>query len=484
MSKRVSMEEAFETARLNVESRPPKRGEANNRLEPECWPTLRPSFTFDKNSSIFVIGSCFASNIEQYLSEKEYNLCSLVKGLNPGALNKYTPASIYEEVKWARDILERDDTVSTADAQKCFFRLPDGRVCDVQLHQSQPKSEEEAIEARKIVYHAYRQLFSCDVVIITLGLIEAWYDTVTGRYICETPSKWLAREKGRFQFETLDFDTCMQFMRQAIELISRDRTPRMLVTTSPVVLGRTFTNDDVLVANMYSKSVLRAVTGQIVRENDFIDYFPSYESVMLTRKSAVWRDDFMHVSESFVKQIMARVERTYSTATAEGELSELDTCARFVAAIQTHDFDAASSIYAELTDPFSIGPSEFHTAAAIMFMKSNDRMNARRHLDIDPGPTKNFADSLFSVRLCVVEWLDGREEVERVLQDPAQRRLTIAAFLFRGARWLFQERMFKEAAALVRRMDPKNTPPHMLNLSNRILLRAGETELASRFVAA
>ena len=45
---------------------------------------------------------------------------------------------------------------------------------------------------------------------------------------------------------------------------------------------RTFTDHDVITANMYSKSVLRTVAGGVAAANRNVDYFPSYESVMLT----------------------------------------------------------------------------------------------------------------------------------------------------------------------------------------------------------
>jgi hypothetical protein len=52
---------------------------------------------------------------------------------------------------------------------------------------------------------------------------------------------------------------------------------RMIVTVSPVPLTATVAGAHVLVSNVYSKSVLRAVAGQLARDHDDIDYFPSFE---------------------------------------------------------------------------------------------------------------------------------------------------------------------------------------------------------------
>ena len=42
-----------------------------------------------------------------------------------------------------------------------------------------------------------------------------------------------------------------------------------------------------------------------------MDYFPSYESVMLSRDTSVWMDDLIHVQPGFVGLIMSRVTVAY-----------------------------------------------------------------------------------------------------------------------------------------------------------------------------
>jgi hypothetical protein len=54
---------------------------------------------------------------------------------------------------------------------------------------------------------------------------------------------------------------------------------RFLLTVSPVPLTATASSDHVLTATTYSKSVLRAVAGQLTQEHADIDYFPSYELI-------------------------------------------------------------------------------------------------------------------------------------------------------------------------------------------------------------
>lgn len=54
---------------------------------------------------------------------------------------------------------------------------------------------------------------------------------------------------------------------------------RFIFTVSPVPLTATRTDNNVLVATMESKSILRSVAGQLAAERDDVDYFPSYEII-------------------------------------------------------------------------------------------------------------------------------------------------------------------------------------------------------------
>ena len=63
---------------------------------------------------------------------------------------------------------------------------------------------------------------------------------------------------------------------------ARALNPRLevLLTVSPVSLMATATPRQVSVATVYSKSVLRAVAGELCDAHDFIDYFPSYDMIV------------------------------------------------------------------------------------------------------------------------------------------------------------------------------------------------------------
>lgn len=70
---------------------------------------------------------------------------------------------------------------------------------------------------------------------------------------------------------------------------------------SPVALSRTFSESDVITANTESKSILRAVAGELRREFPNLVYWPSYEIALA---QDVYQDDGRHVTPEGVKQIV------------------------------------------------------------------------------------------------------------------------------------------------------------------------------------
>lgn len=271
----------------SMSARWPNRGGARNRLHPDCQPTVQPKFNFNRSDNFFAIGSCFARNIEEYLHRLGINVISrsvsfppseLLVGSRPNDLIvKYTPPTIYQELMYAfggeGEYARQFDYI---------VDLGDGKYVDLNLPTwFPPVSRERAIERRKEISTLFTKIAEAKIVIITLGLIECWQDNALGGFICDTPSPALVKKyPGRFSFLRLDYDEALHYTRETVSLVrAANESARIILTTSPVPLGRTFTGSDVIVANCYSKSVLRAVAGRLA-EFDYIDYFPSYEMVV------------------------------------------------------------------------------------------------------------------------------------------------------------------------------------------------------------
>lgn len=379
----IELEEAVERSARNRASRWPERG-AQNRLEPECWPEIEPGFALRPGSRVFTIGSCFARNVELHLAALGFDVptrrfldenAAANKAGGDEILNKYTPPSIYQELAWTRRIMERDGIVRDDDVEPFLLELDGGNVVDLQHHLTNqfgvPRAR--AVEQRRALYGLFENAFLSETVIITLGLIECWLDRASGQYVEFGPYMRSRNAGKRFAFKRLDFTEALDFTRRSLELLLADGPRNVLITTSPVPLARTFTADDVVVANAYSKSVLRAVAGQVAEEYASVDYFPSYESVMLTKQSHVWSNDLRHVEGEFVGRIVGRLCARY---VEEGEAppggEALDRWLSFSNLVSHRRFDEAAAIFATL-DPNEKGIApRFALATAEMRLHLGD----------------------------------------------------------------------------------------------------------------
>jgi tetratricopeptide (TPR) repeat protein len=261
-------------------------------------------------------------------------------------LNKYTPPSIFQELAWTKSIRDRDGIVTDEDIAPLLLNLGDGKVVDMQhrLTNQFGQDRPEALAQRRELYQLFEQAFDSETIIITLGLIECWLDRKTQQYVEFSPLLHKHNEKGRFAFKRLTFQEAYNYTRKALELLG---ARNILITTSPVPLARTFTSDDVIVANTYSKSVLRAVAGQIAEEFANVDYLPTYESVMLTKQTYVWSNDLTHVEGAFVGRIVARMCEHYASESFL-KVPALDQWLSFANLVEHRRFDEAKLVLSQL----------------------------------------------------------------------------------------------------------------------------------------
>lgn len=310
--------EAYKRAMSNKAGKWPAHGEGN-RLSPDCDPVLKPSFKLQPGESVFTIGSCFARNIERRLSDAGFRVPSLdfdapAEEGYPGApisniLNKYSPEGMLNEILFARHGEE------FRKASDFLVEGAAGQVADYQLHIHKPVEMARALERRHQVRELFRSAIAeSRVTVITLGLIEAWYDRLGRVYLNDHPSHNMVKLHGdRFHFEVLTVIRTLETVTALIDNLAEMRGGdlKIMLTVSPVPLQRTFTNDDVIVANCRSKSLLRGVAGEIADKYDFVDYVPSYESVIYSDFASSWVSDQVHVSQERISHVVNRILDAY-----------------------------------------------------------------------------------------------------------------------------------------------------------------------------
>jgi hypothetical protein len=170
-----------------------------------------------------------------------------------------------------------------------------------------------------------RKASECRIVVITLGLVEVFYDTRTSLYANTPPN--LGSSAARYEFGVLAYRDVMDALDRTHALLSRFGHPdlQILVTVSPVPLDATFTGTDIVAANTYSKALLRSAAGEWSHSHPNVHYFPSYEIVMNSARDRAWFMDGRHVRREMVTHIMQTFADAYAPRRANAGAVALAT---------------------------------------------------------------------------------------------------------------------------------------------------------------
>jgi hypothetical protein len=355
----ISGAQAFANIKANRASLWPDGRRDRERLGGLARVQFEPSFQLEPGERVFTVGSCFARNIERRLSQLGFELPARDFALpaeerasetENDFLNKYPPHSILNEFRWALD-------PAYAFPEDGFFEIRRGLWHDPHSAPNLKPAKRERVEERRAMVQAlYSQIPQCRVLVMTLGLIEAWFDEKTGYYLNGAPPTPVMRaDPERFRLDVLKPDEIVAALTEIYALLTRYGHPdfRILLTVSPVPMRSTFTGQDAITANTYSKSALRAAAQMFVHGRDRVDYFPSYEIVTLSNRSAAFIQDNRHVTPQLVDSIVDQVVTAYCPTALEAE-DELDpigvrkAATEIRKAMKAADYARACALYAGL----------------------------------------------------------------------------------------------------------------------------------------
>ena len=352
-----SASEAFDNMRNEVARWPRKPEQQARRLTGIAKPTFTPSFQLSKDDRIFTIGSCFARNIEAHLAQLGMNVAAAdlsfpehlrVSGPDGAALmNKFVVMSIENELRWALE-------PGASFPEETLWEVEPHRFKDPHLSGGlPPQSREHVLERRQLITDWFRTITQSRLVVITLGLAEAWYDRNYQTYFNMAPLPAIRKTRGgELELHLLSYDDILASLNRIHALLSEHLAAdwKLLITVSPVAMGGTFSNRDALVANTYSKSVQRAAVEAFVRSHHNIDYFPSYESIVLSDRSLAYEEDQAHVASGAVRSNVIRMTRQYvdpeyAQNEDDSEARALDILQQAFAAEKNGDYSRALGLY-------------------------------------------------------------------------------------------------------------------------------------------
>jgi GSCFA family len=278
------------------------------------WYTKKYSVS-DKN--IASAGSCFAQHIGHALKRRGFSYVDVEQA--PAFLDKSRHldygygmySARFGNIYTSRQLLQLIQRATGEFFPSDRFWQKGAGYVDPFRPQIEPEpltSPDEVEELRRYHLKAVSALFEqSDVFVFTLGLTEAWISTIDGAAFPVAPGTAGGQyNPTKYKFLNLTYSEVLDDMEVFIANV-RSINSRMnfLLTVSPVPLVATASNDQVIVATVYSKSVLRAVAGFLAGKYDFVDYFPSYEIISSSAMRGIFfNPDMRTVSTYGVEHVM------------------------------------------------------------------------------------------------------------------------------------------------------------------------------------
>jgi hypothetical protein len=261
------------------------------------WRPERPLIGAD--TRVIGVGSCFARYFVLWLAERGFNRA--VDSSPYNALVRYSaafesPAVIAQQFRWAFDEFDSKNALWIGKDREVF---------------------EPNDERKRLVRDTLKKT---DVLVLTLGLSEIWYDKQTGEPLWRALTRrYYDPSRHAFRVETMA-DTKRHL--EKIEDIRRRHLPQLKIiyTVSPIRLTSTFRPVSALTANSASKAILRGALDEFLRDHQEqigrdLFYFPSYEIV-----NDYFRDPFEEDNRHVTGFVAGHVLRTFAQHYCEPEM--------------------------------------------------------------------------------------------------------------------------------------------------------------------
>jgi hypothetical protein len=248
-------------------------------------------FDIGRKTKIATGGSCFAQHISRYLRNLDFHIIDAEPpppGLDSDSAKEFgylLYSARYGNIYVVRHLLQLAKEAYGLFKPENWIWQKDGRFYDAMRPSIEPTGLEKAEHVARFREHhigKVRTVFdNADLFIFTLGLTESWVDKSSGTVYPTAPGTIAGDFDGNaFEFKNFTFMEILNDFLEFRDLLRQNNpTVKFLLTVSPVPLTATASANHVLAATTYSKSVLRAVAGQLCDTFEDVDYFPSYEMV-------------------------------------------------------------------------------------------------------------------------------------------------------------------------------------------------------------
>jgi len=254
-------------------------------------PIPKSPFSIDYTSKVFSIGSCFAENMAEKFDYYKFQNLSNPFGIlfHPVAIENFFQRTINKEAFADNDLFFHNErwssfavhsALSNADSAEMLFCLQ--------------QKQSESLSFLKGASHIF----------ITLGTAWVYRKIETGTIVAnchKVPQK-------EFSKEILSISEIEKSIRQ-ITALARTINPevKIIFTISPVRHLK-----DGFVENQHSKARLITAVHSFLKEENQVEYFPSYEIMMdELRDYRFYSEDMIHPGKVAINYIWKRFSETY-----------------------------------------------------------------------------------------------------------------------------------------------------------------------------
>lgn len=289
-------------------------------------PTLPKVDLINKETKVCLMGSCFADEMGWVLRDEKIDIGEVEEQkemkhviypwgtfFTPMNLSNILEISLKQDYKFLDErsfIRVPQNIIGNHYQSSNQYNLDDNYNFWCLFLKSRLKTNDFNLAILKVseILDKFRQsITNAEVVIITLGLTETWIDRdkemAWHSFHGDVLKKISIDDFG--YFKKLNFEDTTLYIKKIIETIKGVGRKKIIFTVSPIPLYFTFTNQDIVIANKYSKSTLRCAVEQFIDNKD-IFYFPSFEII---QDCVGWpnsfKDDKRHVKIEVFKEFIA-----------------------------------------------------------------------------------------------------------------------------------------------------------------------------------
>ena len=272
-----------------------------NKLSPILFP----------NTQIVTLGSCFMRYLTDAMVRQNLNCIMHPSGLY------YSSSSIRQEFE---RVFEPIGNTITED----IWKTDQGYMHPHKSYFEFFKTPEALKKWSQEIDEKTTGLFrKADVFVIILGLIEVWMNEKTKTVYRHMPPPSIIAENG-ISLSRLTVKEMLEDLEKIYKIIKMYTNADVILGVSPVPMNATMTDLDVRIANIESKSRIRAAVSEFIEEHPDVFYFHSYEIVATAEKPMDFMlEDGRHLSKTAFDYITNQFLQVF--ASDEIVIKEIDS---------------------------------------------------------------------------------------------------------------------------------------------------------------